>query len=278
MIDAHQHFWRLARGDYGWLTPALARHPPRLRRRPTWRRCCDRAGIDGTVLVQAAPTRGRDRVPARAGSRADGRVRGVVGWADLDGADAPARIAELAREPLLRGCGRCCRTCRIREWMLGDAAASGRRGDDRELGLAFDALVKPHHLPRAAGIRAAPSRAADRDRPWRQARHRAPAPSSLGAATWRGWRAIRACTASCPGWPPKPGPAGPVDALRPYVDAPAARISGRPRMMWGSDWPVLNLAGDYRALAGRLRRMAGRPAGPRSRQVYGARTRPGSMA
>ena len=20
-IDAHQHFWRLARGDYGWLTP-----------------------------------------------------------------------------------------------------------------------------------------------------------------------------------------------------------------------------------------------------------------
>ena len=22
-IDSHQHFWRLARGDYGWLTPAL---------------------------------------------------------------------------------------------------------------------------------------------------------------------------------------------------------------------------------------------------------------
>ena len=22
-IDAHQHFWRLDRGDYGWLTPAL---------------------------------------------------------------------------------------------------------------------------------------------------------------------------------------------------------------------------------------------------------------
>jgi L-fuconolactonase len=23
VIDAHQHFWRLDRGDYGWLTPAL---------------------------------------------------------------------------------------------------------------------------------------------------------------------------------------------------------------------------------------------------------------
>ncbi len=23
MIDAHQHFWRVQRGDYGWLTPEL---------------------------------------------------------------------------------------------------------------------------------------------------------------------------------------------------------------------------------------------------------------
>ena len=23
IIDAHQHFWRLDRADYGWLTPAL---------------------------------------------------------------------------------------------------------------------------------------------------------------------------------------------------------------------------------------------------------------
>ena len=23
-VDAHQHFWRLDRGDYGWLTPQLA--------------------------------------------------------------------------------------------------------------------------------------------------------------------------------------------------------------------------------------------------------------
>ena len=23
-VDAHQHFWRLSRGDYDWLTPDLA--------------------------------------------------------------------------------------------------------------------------------------------------------------------------------------------------------------------------------------------------------------
>jgi len=54
-VDSHQHVWSLARGDYGWLTPRLAPIyrdftlddlQPELRA----------AGIDATVLVQAAPT------------------------------------------------------------------------------------------------------------------------------------------------------------------------------------------------------------------------------
>ena len=53
MIDAHQHFWRLDRGDYGWLTPAL---------QPLYRDylpaelapALQRAGIHSTILVQAA--------------------------------------------------------------------------------------------------------------------------------------------------------------------------------------------------------------------------------
>ena len=54
-IDAHQHFWRIDRGDYGWLTPDLvllyrdfmpANLAPLLKRH----------GINGTILVQAAPT------------------------------------------------------------------------------------------------------------------------------------------------------------------------------------------------------------------------------
>ena len=55
MIDAHQHFWRLDRGDYGWLTPALA---------PIFRDfgpddlvpILSRHRIERTILVQAAPT------------------------------------------------------------------------------------------------------------------------------------------------------------------------------------------------------------------------------
>ena len=54
-IDSHMHVWQLSRGDYGWLTPELV---PLYRDfgiddvRASW----DEAGIDGAVLVQAAPT------------------------------------------------------------------------------------------------------------------------------------------------------------------------------------------------------------------------------
>ena len=54
MIDAHQHFWRIDRGDNGWLTPALgAIHrdfgPADLAP------ILDRHDIDATIFVQAAP-------------------------------------------------------------------------------------------------------------------------------------------------------------------------------------------------------------------------------
>jgi len=61
MIDAHQHFWRVDRGDYGWLTPALG---------PIHRDFMPddlapllaRHGIDGTILVQGWGQFGKHQV------------------------------------------------------------------------------------------------------------------------------------------------------------------------------------------------------------------------
>jgi L-fuconolactonase len=52
MLDAHQHFWKVDRGDYGWMTPDL---------KPLYRDfepadlspLLERAGITRTVLIQA---------------------------------------------------------------------------------------------------------------------------------------------------------------------------------------------------------------------------------
>ena len=88
MIDAHQHYWRVARGDYGWLdrapgairrdflpadlAPILARH-----------------GIGRTILVQAAPTVDETRWLldlARNGSHGE-----ISGGRPLDGVQRQAR-------------------------------------------------------------------------------------------------------------------------------------------------------------------------------------------
>jgi len=56
IVDSHQHFWRASRGEYHWMdsskVPLLCRHylPDDLR--PQRRR----AGVDCTILVQAAQT------------------------------------------------------------------------------------------------------------------------------------------------------------------------------------------------------------------------------
>ena len=54
-IDAHQHFWQIARGDYDWMTDEVAD----IRRDilpPDLRPHLARHGIHGTVVVQAAAT------------------------------------------------------------------------------------------------------------------------------------------------------------------------------------------------------------------------------
>ena len=60
MIDTHFHIWQLARGDYGWLTPAVGS----IYRDITlddWRRVSRTCGVTGGILVQAAPTEAETR-------------------------------------------------------------------------------------------------------------------------------------------------------------------------------------------------------------------------
>src|SRR5206468_3796552 len=100
-VDAHHHVWQLARGDYGWLTPALA---PIYRDfalddlRPLLRD----AAVDATVLVQAAPTEAETRFLLAVARASGGVVRGVVGWVDFASPGAVPALSVLARDPLLK--------------------------------------------------------------------------------------------------------------------------------------------------------------------------------
>ena len=239
-IDAHHHVWTLARGDYGWLTADLA---------PIYRdfSLLDLAphlsavAIEGTILVQAAPTEAETLFLLDIAQYAD-VVRGVVGWTDFDAADGVARIDELSSRHLLVGLRPMVQDISDDDWLLRPGLApllTAMAGHD----LVFDALVLPRHLPRLL-------RVVDRH-PNLQfvLDHFGKPPLATGdTAGWKrdiallAERANIVCKLS--GLATEAARDWRVADLRQAVDHVRACF-GPQRMLWGSDWPVVNLAGGY---------------------------------
>ena len=239
-IDAHQHFWRLDRGDYGWLTPAhgtiyrdfgpddlapiLVRH-----------------GIARTILVQAAPTTAETHWLLDLARRAP-FVGGVVGWAAFDARTAADAIAALAREPKLVGLRPMVQDIADDDWLAHPGLEPAFEAMIAH-GLVFDALVLPRHLPRLARVldrhpgltvvvdHGAKPRIRDRE---------------IDA-----WRVDMAAVAAHPGTCCKlsglvteANSGDDADDLAPWIDA-LVEMFGPHRLIWGSDWPVVDLAGGY---------------------------------
>ncbi len=239
MIDAHVHYWRVDRGDYGWLTPDLPIHRDFLPGDAAG--LFDAAGVDGVVLVQAAPTEAETRFLLSLAA-ADSRVRGVVGWIDMMAADAPDRLAALAADPKLRGIRPMWQDIADDEWMLRPEQDAAYRAVV-ELGLTFDALARVRHLrhlPRL--IERHP------DLPIVIDHAAKPDIAGGGFAEWReGLAAVAAfphvrCKFS--GLVTEAAPDAPLDALRPYAEE-LVRLFGPDRLIFGSDWPVLTTRLDY---------------------------------
>jgi L-fuconolactonase len=244
-IDAHQHYWRLARGDYGWLTPALA---------PIHRDFgpadlapeLAAAGLSGTVLVQAAPTEAESSYLLELAATTPS-VRGVVGWIDLAAADAAHRLHVQAREGPLVGIRPMLQDIADANWVMQPAVLAGL-GAASARGLVFDALIQPRHLAAVAALAAAlPDLAIVID----HAAKPQIARWTLGGAAFAAWRDGLARLVEAPRVVCKlSGLATEASAdwqpadLRPYVDVLLA-LFGPERLMFGSDWPVVNLGGGF---------------------------------
>ena len=237
-IDAHHHVWRVDRGDYGWLTPDLpiCRDYGLADLRPLL------GEITATVLVQAAPTETETAFLLDTARGSGGLVRGVVGWTDLAAPDAPGRIAAMAADPLLLGLRPMLQDIAETGWILRAEVQPALQAM-AAAGLRFDALVQPRHLPllpdvcaRHPALRvvidhgAKPAIAAGRFQPW------ADAIARVDRETAAACKLSGLVTEAAPGWK--------AADLRPYVDHLLACF-GPDRLMWGSDWPVVNLAGGY---------------------------------
>jgi L-fuconolactonase len=243
-IDAHQHFWSLARGDYDWLDvmakPFLAPIHRDFQANDL-RHLLQARGIAGTVLVQAAETVAETEYLL---SLADANdfIRGVVGWVDLTAPDAVATIERLARHPAFKAVRPMLQDLPDPAWISTAPTGTAVQALVR-LGLRFDALVKTPHLPHLLAF---------------AQRHPAlpividhMAKPDMAHDEFSTWHALMAPLAALPqvhcklsGLVTEIGPQWRIDMLRPYVDA-VLELFGPERVMWGSDWPVLNLAADY---------------------------------
>jgi L-fuconolactonase len=243
LIDAHQHYWQIERGDYGWLTPDLAvlyrdYLPQELQR--TLAEC----GVTGTVAVQAAPTEAETRFLLDL-ARRHASIVGVVGWVDFEAHDVAQRIAALVTDGdgLLKG-------LRPMVQDIADPAWLGRDALDRafavltERDLVFDALVTPLHLEiLERRLRRHPTLRCVIDHAGK------PAAGEGALARWsaRMQSLAENTSAYCKlsGLLTQFTAAATPELLEPYVSRVFAYF-GPDRLIWGSDWPVLALRASYR--------------------------------
>jgi L-fuconolactonase len=239
-IDAHQHYWQISRQDYGWLTPALGAIyrdflPADLA--PALQRCA----VEQTILVQAAPTLAETRFLLDLADQ-HASIAGVVGWLDFDAPDALDQLNTLATQPKLVGLRPMMQDLPQDDWML-QAQVQRVLSAMAERGLVFDALVKPRHLRHLRVLAAQqPSLSIVIDHG---------AKPDIAGGQLHTWAQDMAALAALPhtvvklsGLLTEAQPGADAPALQPYAQVLLSTF-GPERMLWGSDWPVLELAASY---------------------------------
>ncbi|SOC57419.1 L-fuconolactonase [Chromohalobacter canadensis] len=241
-IDAHQHFWRFAACDFPWVDDTMAclqqdYLPSDLAEE---RRAC---GIDASIAVQARPLPGDTEFLLNLAHR-DNTIVGVVGWVDPLGNALEEQLAQWASPKL----------CGFRH-LIQDEDDPGDYLRDPEVhrgiamlqrhGYRYDVLVTARHLAATSAFCRAcdeqtlildhlgkPNVREEEFDSWR--RDIAPlgelphvACKLSGLVTEADWRH----------WTPQ--------ALWPYLDV-ALSVFGEDRLLFGSDWPVCRVAGEYR--------------------------------
>ncbi|WEK51546.1 MAG: amidohydrolase family protein [Candidatus Kaistia colombiensis] len=250
IVDAHHHLWSAARGDYHWMSPddpVLGRDYLPADLAPLLRR----AGVDRTVLVQAAQTEAETQFLLELAAASD-FVAGVVGWLDFDDAELPRKLEKLLRQPKFVGLRPMLQDIEDDAYILRPRVLQNLR-HVAELGVPFDFLTYPRHLRNVAraleavpGLRAVidhvskPPIASGRLESWAEdiARIAAEHPgvrcklsgmvTEADLATWR-----------------------PAD-LAPFVRHVVSTF-GEDRILFGSDWPVCLLAASYAEVLNALR-------------------------
>jgi L-fuconolactonase len=242
IIDAHQHFWNPARGDYFWMVGAATKPIARTIMPKDMAHHLERHKISRTVLVQAAPTINETEFMLGIADATD-FVAKVVGWVDFENREDLKQLTRLKKHPKFVGVRPMIQDLPDREWMHRKDvqwAFDALYGLD----LTFDALGYPIHLDafqclfdKYPNLRTVidhcmkPVIRLGEFEPW------ATKIAKIAKTTPVYCKLSGLATEAKPGWT--------VETLKPYARHVIDSF-GPSRVMWGSDWPVLDLNGSYR--------------------------------
>lgn len=242
-IDTHQHFWNLERVAYPWLNSSYG---------PIYRTFeaselipqLKAAGIDKTVIVQSMNSYA-DTDYMLETAAANDWVAGVVGWVPLyNSVEAGRKLEEYTQNPLFKGVRHLIHEENDPDWIIQDCVIEGLKLL-ASYELTFDIVaVFPNHLKHVPMLAekvpnlkliinhlAKPPIKSNEWDPWASQLARASEYPNVfakvsglnTAANWNNWSSAD---------------------LRPYINFALEKF-GAERLMFGSDWPVANLAGDY---------------------------------
>jgi L-fuconolactonase len=242
-IDAHQHFWNLEKVAYPWLVPAygsIYRTIEASELEPLLKA----NGIDKTVIIQAMDSYEDTEYMLETAAQHEW-VAGVVGWVPLNKpSEAKKKLEQYTKNPLFKGIRHLIHEEKDPNWVVQAEVIEGLKVL-ASYGLTFDVVaVLPEHLQHVQTLAekipnlkmvidhlAKPPIKDKQMEPWASLMKEAAAYPNVyaklsglnTAANWDSWSAID---------------------IKPYIDY-AFDLFGAERLMFGSDWPVANLAGDY---------------------------------
>ncbi len=237
IVDSHQHFWQLSRGDYNWLTPELStlyRDFMPVDLQPL----LHENFVIQTVLVQAAPSLAETEFLLRLSDEHD-FIAKVVGFVDLLTEEAVNQIEKLKQHAKFTGIRPMLQDIPAVDWILKTNLDLPLRALSR-LNLTFDALILPEHITTIA-------RLADKFPDLKIVVDHGAKPK-INNQQWQPWakdifdlgqRENVYCKLS--GLVTE----GNADSdFHAYFDHLLQAFTTK-KIMWGSDWPVLNLANNY---------------------------------
>jgi L-fuconolactonase len=240
-IDAHQHFWQYNPVRDSWIDNSMSV----LMRdflSSELKEEMDNNGIDGCVTVQADQSEEETNFLLQL-AQSNSFIKGVVGWLDLRAKNLEERLAYFATNEKLKGLRHIVQAEPDSFFMMKE---DFQRGISllSKYGLTYDILILPKHLGTALELvkqfpdqpfvidhLAKPQIKEQVFSPWQeQIQELAKAPNVyckvsglVTEANWHNWK---------------------MEDIRPYLDI-AFNAFGIDRVMFGSDWPVCKLAGNY---------------------------------